>query len=141
MLKPGAISRDDVIDAAQDDSDVLFHFAAERSQVAEITQIAADVLNRLLWFARQRLQIRTAPFLDQFATAFDGQPIAEVIRQHDLKTRQQVMFEIAGEADQLRTHRHAVVNVAVEDELAMRAAFIRERQFICPGRCAMRSRH
>ena len=55
MLEAGAVRRHDVIDAAQDDGDVLLHLAAERAQVAEITKIAADVLNRGKRLARQRL--------------------------------------------------------------------------------------
>ena len=106
---------------------MLFHLAPERPQVTEIPQVATDVLKRRLRFSRQRFQIGAAPLLHQLAATLDVQAVAEIVGQHDLKTRQQVMFEIARQADQLRTHGDAIVNVAIENELAMRAAFICER--------------
>jgi hypothetical protein len=58
-------------------------------------------LKRGLRFSRQRFQIGAAPLFHQLAAALDGQPIAQVVRQHDLETGQQVMFQIAGQSDQL----------------------------------------
>ena len=75
VFEAGPIGGHDVIDTSQDDRDVFFHFAAERTQVAEIAQVAADPLQRGLRLARQRLQISAAPFLDDLAAALRHQVV------------------------------------------------------------------
>src|SRR5262249_32220905 len=84
---------------------------------------------------------RAAPLADELAAAFDREPVAEIVREHDLEAGEQVVLEIAGEAHQARADRHAVVHVAVEDELAVSAAFVGDRQLGRPRGGPLGCRH
>jgi hypothetical protein len=141
MFVTCTIGGDDVIDAAHDDRNVLFDFTSQRTQIPEIAQIAADVMHRCQRFARQVREIRAAPLFDQIATALDPQTIAEIVREHDRKAREQIILDVAGEIDEPLADRDSIVNVAVQDELPVRATFVGARKLACPGRRAFRCRH
>src|SRR5262249_47035600 len=95
-----------------------------RAQIAEILEIAPYILNRGERIARQLVEIRAAPLLDDLATAFYREPVAKVVRKDDREAREALVFEISAEADQVVADRHPIAHVAVEDELAVRAALI-----------------
>ena len=105
VFEPGAVGRHDVIDAAQDDRDVgRLLVAAERAQVAEVTQVAVDPLHGLQRLAHLLLELRALPLRDDFAAALDDEAVAEVVGQHHAEALEQRVFEEVREADQPVAH-------------------------------------
>jgi hypothetical protein len=74
------------------------------------------------------------PALDDLAATLDGEPVAQVVRQHHAERPQQRVFEVIGETDQAAARGHAVVDIAEQDELIGGTALVGENQFARPGR-------
>ena len=60
-------------------------------------------------------------------------PLPRSYESTTLKAGQQIVLEVAGEIDQAAADGQAVVHVAVQNELAVRAAFVGERQLARPA--------
>ena len=80
------------------------------------------------------LELGALPLADELAAAFDAEPVAEVVRQHDAEAGEQRVLEVVGEIDQPLADGEPVVHVAEQDELARRAALVGQRELVGPGR-------
>ena len=55
---------------------------------------------------------------ESFAAALDRQAIAQVVRENDIEAGQQLVLDVALDVDQAAADGEAIVDVAVENELA-----------------------
>ena len=136
------VGRQDLVGAAHDAGDVFGLVAAHRTQVRAKTQITRNQLDRSAGFARGGAeQLCARPLLEGLARSRHAQAIAGVVQEHQLEAGQKLRVEKSGQADETTAQGKAVGDIAVQHELTLRAAFIRQREFTSPLRRVAFERH
>lgn len=131
----GAIGRQELVGAAHKHRDGLGLATAQRAQVAAVAQIAADQLDRRARVMAHCGKLRRArPGLETLAAAQGRQPVARIEDEHQREALQQARVEVLDHADQAAIQHEAIGDIAVQDELAVGAAFVGELEGLGPGR-------
>ncbi len=143
LIAPAAGRRQDIVGIAQHAGDMhRLLLLAERPQVSAVAQEAAHQLDRGEGLADRGIEaLGAAPAFQQIAAARHPQPVAEVEAEDHLEAGQQLLLDEAAEIDQCTAHRQAVMDIAADDELALRRAFIGKSDLGSPGRGLGREGH
>jgi hypothetical protein len=135
LVAPAAGGGNDLVGAAQQAGNVRRLTLAQGAQVGDVAQIGTDQLDRRQRLAHIRVErALAAPFAQQLRAADDFEAIAQVEAEDHLEARQQLGLEEARQIDQRAVQRQPVVDIARQDELALRRALVSQGNFGGPTR-------
>ena len=160
VAAPGADQRGDraelVVHRLREDGDVELGVAQDHrdahrlgsdgAEVAGVLEEAGDGADGGQWQRGEFADLfQGGPTGEQIIAALDPQAEAGIVGQHDLEARQEDVEQVVVQSAELRpvgeAQQHAVGDVAVEDELPRRAAFVARDDLGGPGRERKGFRH
>jgi hypothetical protein len=130
-----------LIRAADDHRDLNDFVATYGGQVTEEAAVPADETDRSKRILRHGPQGRGHPLRESFAAPLHCQSISQVVGKNDIEARQELVLDVALDVDQATPNSEAIVDVAVENELARSATLEGDIKIRGPRWSALRGGH